>query len=73
VHTADGSLSIKGASENQGMMLVDSAETVDIVTGSFSIPISVDAIQTLSVSETDYTAEFGGFSRSRLRIPGTLA
>ena len=62
VRTSDGSLNMKGASENQGMLLVDSAETVDIVTGSFSIPISVDAIQSMSVSETAYTAEFGGFS-----------
>lgn len=62
VRTADGLLSMKGTSENQGMMLVDSAETVDPVTGNFSIPISLDAIQTVSVSETAYNAEYGGFS-----------
>ena len=68
VRTMDGTLNMKGASESQGMLLVDSAETVDPVTGSFSIPISVDAIQSLSVLSTPYSAEFGGFSGGLTQI-----
>ena len=48
VRTEDGKLNFKGAPENQGMLLVDSAQTVDPVTGSFSIPVPLDAIQTMS-------------------------
>jgi hypothetical protein len=62
VRTRDGKLNFKGSVENQGMLLVDSARTVDPVTGSFSIPIPLDAIQTLSVYKTPYSAEYGGFS-----------
>jgi hypothetical protein len=62
VQTRDGKLNFKGAPENQGMLLVDSAQTVDPVTGSFSIPIPLDAIQTLNVSKTPYGADYGGFS-----------
>lgn len=62
VRASNGTLNMKGTSENQGMLLVDSAETVDPVTGSFSIPIPLDAIDTLSVSKTPYEAEYGGFS-----------
>ena len=62
VRTKDGKLSFKGAPENQGMLLVDSAQTVDPVTGSFSIPLPVDAIQTMSVDKAPYNAEYGGFS-----------
>ncbi len=62
VRTRDGKLNFKGSAENQGMLLVDSAQTVDPVTGSFSIPIPIDAIQTLSVYKTPYSAEYGGFS-----------
>ena len=62
VRTNDGKLNFKGAPENQGMLLVDSAQTVDPVTGSFSIPIPVDAIQTMSVDKSPYRAEYGGFS-----------
>ena len=49
VRTRDGKLNFKGAPENQGMLLMDSAQTVDPVTGSFSIPIPLDAIQTMNV------------------------
>jgi Carboxypeptidase regulatory-like domain len=62
VRTADGKLNLKGEAENQGMLLVDSAQTVDPVTGSFSVPIPVDAIQALNVYKVPYSTEYGGFS-----------
>lgn len=62
VRTRDGQLNFKGAPENQGMLLVNSAKTVDPVTGSFSIPVPVDAIQTMTVEKAPYSAEYGGFS-----------
>jgi hypothetical protein len=62
VRASNGTLNMKGTGENQGMLLVDSGETVDPVTGSFSIPVPLDAINNLSVSKTPYGAEFGGFS-----------
>jgi hypothetical protein len=62
VRAQNGMISMKGSSETEGMLLVDSAQNVEIVTGNFSIPISVDAIQTLSVMETPYNAAYGGFS-----------
>ncbi len=62
VRTRDGKLNFKGAPENQGMLLMDSVQTVDPVTGSFSIPIPLDTIQTLNVNKTPYAAEYGGFS-----------
>jgi hypothetical protein len=62
VRTRDGKLNFKGVPENQGMLLVDSAQTVDPVSGSFSIPIPFDAIQTLSVYKTPYSSEYGDFS-----------
>ncbi len=62
VRASDGTLNMKGTAESQGMLLVDSGETVDPVTGSFSIPVPLDAINSLSVSKTPYGAEYGGFS-----------
>jgi hypothetical protein len=40
---------------------VDSAKTVDPVTGSFSIPVPIDAIQTVTVDKTPFSAENGVF------------
>jgi Carboxypeptidase regulatory-like domain/TonB dependent receptor len=62
VRTPDGRVSIKGALETQGLLLVDSAEMVDPVTGAFSIEIPIDAVQTLSVFKTTPLADYGRFS-----------
>ena len=62
VRTMDGMLNIKGEVENQGMLLVDSAQLVDPVTGSFAIAIPLADVETLNVYETPYNAQYGGFS-----------
>jgi hypothetical protein len=62
VRTPDGRINIKGVVENQGMLLVDAAETVDPVTGSFSIDVPIDAVESVEVYKTAYRAEYGRFS-----------
>src|SRR6516225_7840798 len=62
VRTPDGKINIKGSVENQGMLLVDSTEMVDPVTGSYSIDVPIDAVESVEVYKTPYNAEFGRFS-----------
>lgn len=62
IRTPDGRLAIKGAIENQGTLLVDSAETVDPVTGSFSIDIPLDAVESVDVFKSAYETQYGRFS-----------
>ena len=62
VRTPDGKINIKGVNESQGLLLVDLAETVDPVTGAFSIDLPIDAVESLDVFKTAYRAEFGRFS-----------
>jgi len=62
VRTPDGKINIKGEVESQGLLLVDSAEMVDPVTGAFSIEIPIDAVQTVSVYKTTDRADYGRFS-----------
>lgn len=62
VRTPDGRINIKGVPENQGLLLVNSAETVDPVTGSFSIDIPIQAVESLQVYKNAYRANYGGFS-----------
>jgi hypothetical protein len=62
VRTPDGKINIKGSVENQGMLLVDSTEMVDPITGSYSIDIPIDAVESFEVYKTPYNAEFGDFS-----------
>src|SRR5260370_10551250 len=70
IRTLDGKLSVRGTSENQGMLEVDSAKTVDPVTGSFSLPVPIDAIQTVNVDKTPFSAQHGGLSGG---LPGIEA
>lgn len=62
IRTPDGRINIKGTSENQGLLLVDSAETVDPVTGAFSISVPIDAVESVEVYKSAYLAEYGRFS-----------
>ena len=62
IRTPDGRIAIKGAIENQGTLLVDSAETVDPVTGSFSIDVPLDAVESVDVFKSAYQVEYGRFS-----------
>ena len=62
IRTPDGRLAIKGVMENQGTLLVDSAEMVDPVTGSFSIDIPLDAVESVDVFKSAYSVEYGRFS-----------
>jgi len=62
VRTPDGKINIKGSTEGQSMLLVDNTEMVDPITGSYSIDIPIDAIESVNVSKAPYNAEYGHFS-----------
>lgn len=62
VRTPDGKLNIKGAPEEQGLLLVDGSDFVDPVTGAFSVEVPIDAIEELQVYKSPYLAEYGRFS-----------
>src|SRR5262249_36237470 len=68
IRTFQGNLNFKGQSENLGLLLIDSTENVDPVTGSFSVPIPVEAIQSMVVDNVPKSAEYGGFSGGLTRI-----
>ncbi len=62
VRSPDGKINIKGAGESQSMLLVDSTEMVDPITGSYSIDLPLDAIESVDVLKTPYSTEYGHFS-----------
>ena len=62
VRTPDGKLNFRGAAEDQSMLQVNASKMTDPVTGSFSIPVPLDAVQSARVVQTPYSAENGGFS-----------
>ena len=68
IRTQDAKLNFDGQPESQGMLLVDSAENVDPVSGSFAIPVPVNAIQNIQVFSTPDSSAYGGFSGGLTRI-----
>jgi hypothetical protein len=62
VRTHTGKLTFQGQAESQGMLVVDSAENVDPVSGSFSIPIPVDIIESMVVYSLPESSQYGGFT-----------
>ncbi len=68
IRTQEGKLNFNGQAESQGMLLVDSGENVDPVSGSFAIPIPVTAIQNIQVFSTPDSSAYGGFSGGLTRI-----
>jgi Carboxypeptidase regulatory-like domain len=56
-----GKLFIKGVPESQSMLLLDSAQAVDPVTGTYSIDVPIDAIQSLDIYKAPFGAQYGGF------------
>jgi len=62
VRTHTGKLTFQGQSESQGMLVVDSAENVDPVSGSFAIPIPVDIVESMTVYNLPESSQYGGFS-----------
>ncbi|HET6144237.1 MAG TPA: TonB-dependent receptor [Candidatus Acidoferrales bacterium] len=68
IRTQEGKLNFNGQAESQGMLLVDSAENVDPVSGSFAIPIPVNSIQNIQVFSTPDSSLYGGFSGGLTRI-----
>ena len=62
IRTPDGKINIKGLPESQGLLLVNSAETSDPVSGSQAIDIPIVAIDSLQVYKNAYDAQYGGFT-----------
>jgi len=68
IQTQEGRLNFNGQSESQGMLLVDSVENMDPVSGSFAVPIPVGAIQSVKVFSTPDSVAYGGFSGGLTKI-----
>jgi hypothetical protein len=62
VRSPDGKINIKGSVESQSMLLIDNTEMVDPITGSYSIDLPLDAIESVDVSKAPYDTEYGHFS-----------
>jgi hypothetical protein len=61
VRASNGTVGIAGYSENHSTLLVNSVDVTDPATGDFGLSVPIDSVETISVSEMPYLAEYGRF------------
>ena len=61
VRDINGSLDIAGYSETHSALLVNSVDVSDPATGAFGLSVPIDSVETISVSEMPYLAQYGKF------------
>jgi len=62
VRTGDGRLQIAGYDENHSAMLINSVNVTDPATGQFGLTVPIDSVETVSVAEMPYLAQYGKFT-----------
>jgi hypothetical protein len=61
VRANNGSLGIAGYGESHSTLLVNSVDVTDPSTGDFGLSVPIDSVETISVSEMPYLAQYGRF------------
>jgi hypothetical protein len=62
VRGPDGTVRIAGYAENHSALLINSVDVTDPATGNFGLSIPIDSVETISVSEMPYLAQYGRFT-----------
>lgn len=62
VRASDGSVRIAGYGENHSALLINSVDVTDPATGEFGLTVPIDSVDTISVSEMPYLAQYGRFT-----------
>lgn len=68
VRSSTGEISIKGANEQQSVLLVNGLNAADPASGNFRLVLPVDSIEAVQVFQHPYTAEYGQFIGGVTRI-----
>jgi hypothetical protein len=63
-----GGLQISGAGEHRSAMIVNSADVTDPATGQFGLTVPIDSVQTVSVYQTPFLAEYGRFTAGLVSV-----
>lgn len=62
VRAPDGGVSMAGLGEKHSALLVNSVNVTDPATGQFGLSVPIDSVETISVAEMPYLAQYGRFT-----------
>lgn len=68
VRTPTGDLQISGTGEHRSSLIVNSADVTDPATGQFGLTVPIDSVETMSVFQTPFLAEYGRFSAGLVSV-----
>ncbi|HEY2016358.1 MAG TPA: carboxypeptidase regulatory-like domain-containing protein, partial [Bryobacteraceae bacterium] len=68
VRSPAGDLQISGVGEHRSSLIVNSADVTDPATGQFGLTVPIDSVETLSVFQTPFLAEYGRFSAGLVSV-----
>lgn len=68
IRTNDARLKLKGFDESQGLLLINGAQMVDPVTGSFSVPVPADSVSSIGLVTKAESAWYAGFADGLTQI-----
>ncbi len=68
VRSPGGGLMISAAAEHRSAMIVNSSDVTDPATGQFGLTVPIDSVETVSVYQTPYLAEYGRFTAGLITV-----
>src|SRR5436853_469659 len=68
VREPGGGLVISAAAEHRSALIVNSADVTDPATGQFGLTVPIDSVETLSVYQAPFLAEFGRFTAGLVSV-----
>ena len=68
IRKPDGGLEISGSPEHHSSLIVNSADVTDPATGQFGLTVPIDSVQTLTVFQTPFLAEYGRFTAGLVSV-----
>ena len=68
VRSPTGDLQISGTGEHRSALIVNSADVTDPATGQFGLTVPIDSVESLSVYQTPFLAEYGRFSAGLVSV-----
>ena len=68
VRSPEGGLKISGAGEHRSALIVNSVDATDPATGQFGPTIPIDSVETLTVFQTPFLAQYGRFTSGLVSV-----
>ena len=68
VRVPGGGLVMSAAGEHRSALIVNSADVTDPATGQFGLTVPIDSVETMSVFQTPFLAEYGRFTAGLVSV-----